>query len=38
MGSVEQLAEEYHEPDMENLFFKLIDRHEEDLKSLTPGK
>ena len=38
MGSVEQLADEYHEPDMENLFFKLIDRHEEALKSLTPGK
>ena len=38
MGSVEELADEYHEPDMENLFFKLIDRHEEDLKSATPGK
>ena len=31
MGSVEELADEYHEPDMENLFFKLIDRHEEAL-------
>jgi sodium transport system ATP-binding protein len=38
MGSVEELADEYHEPDMENLFFKLIDRHEEALKSVLPGK
>jgi len=38
MGSVEELADEYNEPDMENLFFKLIDRHEEALKSATPGK
>jgi len=28
MGSVQELAEHYSEPDMEELFFKLIDRHE----------
>ena len=31
MGSVQELADQYDEPDMEELFFKLIDRHEEDL-------
>jgi sodium transport system ATP-binding protein len=33
MGSVAELAEQYGEPDMEELFFKLIDQHEEDLVS-----
>ena len=31
MGSVAELAERYGEPDMEELFFKLIDQHEEEL-------
>lgn len=31
MGSVQELADQYHESDMEELFFKLIDRHEADL-------
>ena len=33
MGSVEELADRYGEPDMEELFFKLIDLHEESLVS-----
>ena len=31
MGSVQELADVYHESDMEELFFKLIDQHEADL-------
>ena len=31
MGSVRELTEQYDQPDMEELFFKLIDRHEEEL-------
>ncbi len=31
IGSVQELADQYSEPDMEELFFKLIDRHEEGL-------
>ena len=31
MGSVAELAEQYGEPDMEELFFKLIDQHEAEL-------
>lgn len=31
MGSVQELTEQHGEPDMEELFFKLIDRHEEEL-------
>ena len=31
MGSVEELIDRFHEPDMEELFFKLIDKHEEEL-------
>ncbi len=31
MGSVKELAEQYQEPDMEELFFKLIDLHEVEL-------
>jgi ABC-type Na+ transport system ATPase subunit NatA len=36
MGSVKELADQYHESDMEELFFKLIDLHEDELtQSLT---
>ena len=31
IGTVEELAETHHERDMEELFFKLIDQHEEEL-------
>jgi sodium transport system ATP-binding protein len=31
IGSVKELAEQYEEPDMEELFFKLIDLHEAEL-------
>lgn len=33
IGSVEELADRYHQPDMEELFFQLIDEHEEQLKA-----
>ena len=32
IGSIEELADRYHQPDMEELFFQLIDEHEEQLK------
>ena len=31
MGSVRELTEQYEQPDMEELFFKLIDRHETEM-------
>ena len=33
IGSIEELADRYHQPDMEELFFQLIDEHEENLKA-----
>jgi sodium transport system ATP-binding protein len=35
IGSIEELADRYHQPDMEELFFQLIDEHEESLKCPT---
>jgi sodium transport system ATP-binding protein len=32
IGSIDELAERYNQPDMEELFFQLIDEHEERMK------
>jgi sodium transport system ATP-binding protein len=33
MGTIDELADRYGQPDMEELFFQLIDEHEELLKT-----